>query len=78
MEAIVSLAKEQNVWEEPKDLSQALQVFDRIDWSQLFPPTSPKNRVRRFDQLSWSTLANDYYTIMHNRKLHDVSDHSAI
>jgi len=78
MEAIVSLAKEQNVWEEPKDLSHALKVFDRIDWSQLFPATSPKNRVRRFDQLSWSTLANDYYKIMHNRKLHDLSDHDEL
>ena len=61
MEAIVNKAKEQNVWEEPNDAEMAIRILQRVSLNEIVPITTHKHRTRRLEQLSWSTLAKDYY-----------------
>ena len=86
MEAIVNQAKTQNVWKEPEDEKSALDILRSVNLSAVIPPKTRTNRQRRLDQLSWSTLANDYYENQHRLKLthqsnsdddfmHDDDDH---
>ena len=79
MEAIIRQAKIQNVWTaDPKDETSAAQILRQVDLSRIVPSKTHTSRVRRLDQLSWSTLANDYYSARknyqqrdHQEQLHD-------
>jgi len=61
MEAIIAKAKEQNVWVEPEDIHTAADILNKVDLSQIIPATTAKHRPRRLEQLSWATLAKDFY-----------------
>ena len=58
MEAIMDQAKLQSVWPAgPEDENSAMQILRQVDLSAIIPSSTRTRRVRRLDQLSWSTLA---------------------
>jgi len=62
MEAIRNQAIHQNVWKEPDDEIAAVDILRKVDLSTIVPSTTRyARRQRRLDQLSWSTLAKDFY-----------------
>jgi len=62
MKAIMNEAIRNGVWIEPHNEPEALHVLSSIELSNIIPYTTRQHRTRkRLDQLSWSTLANDYY-----------------
>jgi len=65
MEAIVNEAKRLNVWVEPTDPASALSILAKVDLTNIIPETTKKNRKRRLDQLSWTTLVKDLYRSRH-------------
>jgi len=61
MEAILKEAQKQGVWEETTDPAKAKDILKHVDLSGILPVRSPGGRIRRLDQLNWTTLANDFY-----------------
>jgi len=68
MEAIIKIAKQQNLWVEPEDERTAMQILNSVDLSQVISVTTHKHRTRRLDQLSWTTLAKDYYASLKQQR----------
>ena len=38
-------------------------ILNRVDLSEILPTTTPSGRVRRLDQIKWTTLVNDFYAL---------------
>jgi len=78
MEAIIDQAKTQGIWIEPQNSEQAYDILDRVDLSSIVSSETLTKRFRRLNQLSWSTLAHDYY-LSHRQpkrpRLEDDDDH---
>ena len=63
MEAIVNKAVEQHVWVDSTDPVVVKNILNRVDLSEILPTTTPSGRVRRLDQIKWTTLVNDFYAL---------------
>jgi len=62
MEAIIDQARKQNIWKEPETPKEALAILDNVDLTGIVDCETPKKRRRtRLNELSWTTLAQDYY-----------------
>ena len=62
MEAIIEQARKQGIWNEPKNPTDASAILDKVDLTAIITTDAAKKRPRaRFDLLSWTTLAQEYY-----------------
>jgi len=63
MEAIANKAVEQGLWIESTDPVVVKDILDKVDLSEIIPTKTPTGRTRRLNEISWTTLVNDFYAL---------------